>query len=113
MLLIHLKKKKDNSMISLEMSLNAPAIHEMTSSSDGFFWQSVTVELWILSAIHCLQLFLYLRNTSGYRTEVNLCGIRAKLVFDMHLNFRSFFSEKKKKKVPYTRVNTAMMFHSF
>ena len=31
--------------------------------SDGLFWRSATVKSWIPSAIHCIQLFKYLRNT--------------------------------------------------
>lgn len=50
----------------LEMSLHAPAIHEMISSSDGFFRWSVALKSW---------------NAKGWRTEVNLLGIKAKLVF--------------------------------
>lgn len=72
--------KKDYSTISSEISLNALLIHEMTSSFGGFFWWSVNVESWIPSTIHCIQLFHYSRN-KGYRAEVNLQGIRPKLVF--------------------------------
>ena len=34
----------------------------------------------VLSVIRCIQLFLYSRNTMGFRTEINLRGMRAKLL---------------------------------
>ena len=62
--MIWLHSKEYDLIISSEnMSLDIPAIHETISSSDGFFWQSATVKSWILSAIHCIQLFDYSRNT--------------------------------------------------
>ena len=77
---IHLKKKND-SIISLEKSLNAPAIYEIINSWEGFFTWWDTVKS--LLAIHCIRLFPYSRNTLGCRTEVNLPEIRAKLVFSL------------------------------
>ena len=76
-----INSRKDDCIISLEMSLTAPEIQAIISSSNGFFWRSVAVKLWILSTIHCIQLFLYSRITNGCRTEDNLPGIRAKWLF--------------------------------
>ena len=53
--------KNDNSIISLEMRLDAPG-HETISSSNGLFWQSAFVKSWIRSTIHCIQLLNYSRN---------------------------------------------------
>ena len=71
--------KKVDATIFSEFSLNTRMIHQMISSSDRFFWWSVTVNSWIPSAIHCIQSFHYSRNTKGYRTEVNLWETRAVL----------------------------------
>ena len=77
-----LKKRQLDHLFRKIVSLDAPAIQETISSSDGFFWRSATVKSWIPSAIHCIELFnYYSRNTMGQKTEVNLRGIRAKLVF--------------------------------
>ena len=46
------------------------------SSSNGFLWWLVTVNRWIPSTIHYIQLFHFCRNTMGYRTEANLGGIK-------------------------------------
>ena len=45
--------KNVDTIIFSEISLNAQMIHETISSSNGFFWCSVTVKAWILSAIYC------------------------------------------------------------
>jgi len=66
--------KKVDTIIFSEISLNAQMIHETISSSNGFFWCSVTVKAWILSAIYCIQPFHYSRKTKGYRTKANLRG---------------------------------------
>ena len=57
------------------------SLHEMISSDNEFLWLLMTAKSWIQSAIHCFQVFLYSRNTKGFRTEVNPQGIGAKLVF--------------------------------
>lgn len=72
---IHVKKMTQSSLWKCH------SLHEMISSSDEFLWLSMTAKSWIQSAIHCFQLFLYSRNTKGFRTEVNPQGIGAKLVF--------------------------------
>ena len=41
--IMHIFKKKIDAIISTEISLNAQAIYEMISSSNGLFWWSVTV----------------------------------------------------------------------
>ena len=69
--------KKVGAIISSEISLNARVIHKTISSSNGFFWWSVTVKAWIPSAIHCIQPFHYCRNTKCNKTEANLRGTRA------------------------------------
>ena len=60
-----LKKRSLDHLFRKIVSLDAPAIHETISSSDGFFWQSATVKSWIPSAIHCIELFDYSRNNMG------------------------------------------------
>jgi len=47
--------KEDELIISLEMSLDAPAIHETINSLEGFFAWSITVTSWLQLAIHCTQ----------------------------------------------------------
>ena len=85
--------KKVHTIIFLEISLNAQAIHETISSSKGFFWCSVdTVKSWIPSAIHCIQPFHYSRNTKGYRTEANLRGTRAELVLWSNMLYSEYCS---------------------
>ena len=44
-----LKKRRLDHLFRKIVSLDAPAIHETISSSDGFFWQSATVKSWM----HC------------------------------------------------------------
>lgn len=70
------KKKKTQSSL-----WKCHSLHEMISSSDEFLWLVMTAKSWIQPAIHSFQLFLYSRNTKGFRTEVNPQGIGAKLVF--------------------------------
>ena len=60
---------------------NVTQIHETFSCSNGFFWLLITVTVKSMDTIHYMHLFLYSRNTMGFRTEVDLRGIRAKLVF--------------------------------
>ena len=74
---IHLKKV--GAIISSEILVNARAIHETISSSNGFFWWSVIGKAWIPPAIHYIQPFHYCRNTKSYRTEVDFRGTGPKL----------------------------------
>ena len=71
----------------LEVSCNAQVIHKTISSSNGFFWWSVT-------AIHWIQPFDYSWNTKGYRTEPNLWGIRAKLELSFIANTTVTFQSR-------------------
>ena len=73
--------KKVDTIILSENSLTEQAIHGtiIISSSNRFFWWSVTVKSWIPSTIHCIQPSHYTRNTKGYRTEASLWGTRAEL----------------------------------
>jgi len=80
--------KKVDPIILSENSLNAQAIHGtiIISSSNRFFWWSVTVQSWIPSTIHCIQPSHYTRNTKGYKTEANLWGPRAELELSFIVN---------------------------
>ena len=71
--------KKVGAIISSEILVNARAIYETISSSNGFFWWSVTAKAWIPSAIHYIQPFHYCRNIKSYRTEANFRGTSRKL----------------------------------
>ena len=74
--------KKDDSILSLEMSLDASAINNTINSSEGFFVRSITIKSRIWTTIHCtlIQLFFYSRSTKGCRSDTNLPEISAKSV---------------------------------
>ena len=109
--------KKVGAIISSEISLNARVIHKTISSSNGFFWWSVTVKAWIPSAIHCIQPFHYCRNTKCNKTEANLRGTRAtvdwssrlKQILQSHLSHSVTRSSKCHKRggFPSHHIRTA------
>ena len=83
--------KNNDLIISSKMSLDAQAMKRSVLPMDS--WWSATVKSWIQSAIHCIKLFDYSKNTMGQRTGVNLRGIRAKLEFSfVNTTFTLIFS---------------------
>ena len=65
--------ENDNSIISSENYVTRCTGHETISYSDGLFRHSASVKSWIRSAIHCIQLLDYSRNTMGVRELRSIC----------------------------------------
>ena len=55
--------KNNDLIISSKMSLDAQAMKRSVLPMDS--WWSATVKSWIQSAIHCIKLFDYSKNTMG------------------------------------------------